>query len=83
MEDDITCLERLIKDYRQRLGRQPSSWLELNHAGYIRGIPRDPTGAILKLTPEGRVQVQDPAKIPFLKKDLLAGQQPTVTLQKH
>jgi tetratricopeptide (TPR) repeat protein len=75
VEDEITRLEQVIEAYRQRMGRFPSSWLELNEAGYISGIPRDPTGAALRLA-DGHVFVQDATKIPFLGKGLPPGQQP-------
>jgi hypothetical protein len=49
----------------------------LNEAGYIRGIPRDPTGETLRLGPDGQVTVRDASKIPFLTKGLAPGQEPS------
>jgi tetratricopeptide (TPR) repeat protein len=59
-------LEHRIQSYRERTGRLPSGWSDLVSFGILRGIPVDPTGAAFKLMPDGTVEVEDPAKFPFL-----------------
>ncbi len=59
-------LDRRIESYRERTGAFPSRWSDLERAGLLRGIPLDPSGAPFKLMPDGSVQVEDPARFPFL-----------------
>ncbi len=59
-------LDRRIQTYRERTGVLPSRWSDLERAGLLRGIPLDPSGAPFKLMPDGTVQVEDPARFPFL-----------------
>lgn len=65
-EEEINQLTQQIDYYRQREGRQPSSWSDLVRAGFLRGVPVDPFGAPYELKPDGTVNVQDPSKFPFL-----------------
>jgi hypothetical protein len=65
-DEEINQLTQQIDYYRQREGRQPSSWSDLVHAGLLRGVPVDPFGAPYELKPDGTVKVQDPSKFPFL-----------------
>jgi tetratricopeptide (TPR) repeat protein len=69
-EEDITNLEKLVALYRQRTGRRPSSFSELEAAGMLRAVPLDPLGEPYKLTPDGQVEVQEPKRFPFLGKGL-------------
>jgi tetratricopeptide (TPR) repeat protein len=73
----VTILERAVADFRQRQGRDPQSWGEMIAAGYGRRVPLDPTGAPYKLV-DGRVEVADPDKLPFITKGLPKGIEPTI-----
>jgi tetratricopeptide (TPR) repeat protein len=73
VDTDIPVLERLVQAYRQKTGRFPESFTEMNAAGLIRGIPRDPLGNPYKLTSDGHVLLQYPDDFPFVEKGLPAG----------
>ena len=47
--DHIDQMRSLVEAYRQRTGRNPSGWADLGRAGYIPGIPVDPTGVPYRL----------------------------------
>jgi tetratricopeptide (TPR) repeat protein len=42
--DQIDALAPAIDAFRQRTGAAPTSWRQLAQAGYVRGIPVDPSG---------------------------------------
>ena len=42
--DQIDGLRRLAIDYERRMQRPLQSWTQLQQAGYLRGVPRDPEG---------------------------------------
>src|SRR6266700_1129070 len=63
---DITELERLVETYRQRSGKQPSSWIDLIRAGLLKGVPITPYGDPYLLKPGGTVDVGDARKYPYL-----------------
>jgi hypothetical protein len=65
-EADIEQLEERVKTYRERSGTLPSRWVDMVRAGVLPGLPQDPNGVEYKLLPDGRVDVQDPAKFRFL-----------------
>lgn len=73
VDDTIQGLENVIQTYRQRTGVYPQGFLELVSAGYLRAIPTDPLGHPYKLLPNGRIQVQDPDSLPFIKRGLPPG----------
>ena len=85
VDEDVVRLEALVRQYAQRSGRLPASFLQLIEAGYLRRIPVDPLGHPYKLTAGGRVEVADPDSLPFITKGLPWGQQPSqlVVDQKH
>jgi tetratricopeptide (TPR) repeat protein len=66
IEDDIPELEKLVRTFNEKTGRWPGSFEEMVAAGWLRGVPADPTGEPYKLLPEGRVDVQTPGKNPYL-----------------
>ncbi len=72
---DLECeaLEQVAQIYRQRTGRFPASFAELERAGMIRGTPADPLGTPYALDDEGHVFVADPDSFPFLEKALPPG----------
>jgi hypothetical protein len=73
---DVTNLENLASIYRARTGDWPSSFTELEATGILRGMPVDPLGQPYKLLPEGRVEVREPDKFPFLEKGAPPGYVP-------
>jgi len=79
VDEDVTKLQELIEHYRERAGRTPQSFADLNSAGMLRGIPRDPLDHPYLITPDGRVQVQAPDDLPFITKGLPPGYQPPAT----
>jgi len=70
---DVTVLARVVETYRQRTGRFPASFAEMNVAGLMRGIPLDPLGNPYKLTSDGHVLLKDPDSFPFAEKGLPPG----------
>lgn len=63
---EITGLQRLIQQYRQQNGIWPADWAELVRSGFLHRTPLDPNGSPYGLKPEGRVEVQDASKYPYL-----------------
>jgi tetratricopeptide (TPR) repeat protein len=78
VDADVTLLESLLARYRQQTGHLPSSLRELESAGLLAGIPRDPLGVPYKLTQEGKIEVNDPDDLPFIQKGLNIGYIPPV-----
>ncbi len=68
VDEDVTNLEALTGRYRQRTGRFPFSFSELQAADLLRGTPVDPLGHTYKLMPDGRVEVRVPDDLPFIQK---------------
>jgi hypothetical protein len=69
-DEDVTNLEAMTGRYRQQAGRFPSSFSELQTAGWLRGVPVDPLGHTYKLMPDGRVEVRVPDDLPFIQKGM-------------
>jgi len=67
VEDDIIHLREIVGQYREKTGRWPASMAELESAGYLRGIPVDPLGNPYKLMVDGRIEVRDPDRLPFIE----------------
>jgi len=76
VDEEVTTLERLVSSYRERTGHWPASFSELEAVGLLRGSPVDPLGMPYKLLPEGRVEVRDPDKFPFIDKGAPPGYVP-------
>jgi tetratricopeptide (TPR) repeat protein len=73
VDEDVTTLEALQARYREKNGHFASSFSDLESAGLLRGIPRDPLGAPYKLAAEGKIEVTDPDDLPFIQKGLSIG----------
>lgn len=75
---DLQCeeLEQIVGAYRQRMGRNPASFVDLVRAGMLRGIPLDPTGTPYELDEQGHVFVSQPADFPYAEKALPPGYVP-------
>ena len=80
VDEEVPFLEHLVRLFRERTGRQPDSWADLVSAGMLRGIPVDPLGHSYRLIPEGRVEVQSPQDLPFIRHGLPPGQQPSIVV---
>jgi tetratricopeptide (TPR) repeat protein len=76
VDEDVTRLEQVVEKYRQRTGQLPASMNEIERAGFIHGMPADPKGHAYKLTPDGRIEVEDPHEIFFITKGLPPGAEP-------
>ena len=68
VDEDVTNLEALAVRYQKQTGHFPSSFSELQAAGWLRGTPVDPLGHTYKLTSDGRVEVREPDDLPFIQK---------------
>ena len=73
VDEEVTRLEEVVEKYCHQTGNAPSSMADLERAGLIHGTPQDPNGHPYKLMPGARVEVQDPASIPYLTKGLPPG----------
>lgn len=59
--DGIDIMERIVRQYRERSGAQPSSWSEMIRAGLLRGVPLDPTGVAFRLDGSTGAVTLDPS----------------------
>jgi hypothetical protein len=75
-DDAVLKLEELIRQIQEKTGVQPQSLMDMLSAGYLRRIPTDPLGHPYKLRPGGRVEVQDPDSLPFIRQGLPPGYEP-------
>ena len=59
--DGIEFIQRVVQQYRGRTGALPASWTEMIRAGFLRGVPTDPTDVPFQLDPvTGQVKL-DPS----------------------
>ena len=49
--DGIDFIQRIVDQYRARIGAPPASWADMMRAGLLRGVPPDPTGVPFLLDP--------------------------------
>ena len=75
VDGDIARLDQVVAQYRQRVGRSPSGFLEMVSAGYLRGIPVDPLGHPYKLMADGHIEVESPDYLPFITRGMPPGQE--------
>jgi tetratricopeptide (TPR) repeat protein len=73
VDSDVLYLEGLIQRYHEQFKIYPERWNQLIAAGYVQGVPVDPTRAPYKLMPGGRIEVEDPSKLPFIRHGLPPG----------
>jgi tetratricopeptide (TPR) repeat protein len=59
--DQLDTLRRLAREYGQRSGTALRSWRQLIEAGYLRGVPVDPTGQPYRLDGEHGAVSLDPS----------------------
>ena len=74
---DVTQLETMLRQYRQKFGRLPASFRDLVTAGMLPGIPVDPRGNEYQLDADGHVFISDPEHFPFVEKCLPPGYVPS------
>jgi len=75
VDETVPKLEAIVQQFREKTGRQPTNFLPLIQAGWLRHVPTDPLGHPYKLRPDGKVEVQDPDALPFIRQGLPAGRQ--------
>jgi hypothetical protein len=73
VDEDVTALESLVAQYKDRTGRLPRTFSDMITVGLLRGIPRDPRGYPYELTSDGRIEVFAPNDLPFIQKGLAPG----------
>ncbi|HWY54335.1 MAG TPA: hypothetical protein VNZ03_07720 [Terriglobales bacterium] len=73
VDEDVTILESLVSRYRDKTGRLPQKFSDLEAANFLRGIPVDPVGHTYKLLPDGHVEVRVPDDLPFIEKGIPIG----------
>jgi len=76
VDEDVTKLEKLVTQFREKAGHLPASFADLQAAGMIRGTPVDPLGHTYKLMPDGRVEVRVPDDLPFIQEGTPPGYRP-------
>ncbi len=70
VDETVPKLEALVRQFTEKTGTAPTSFLPLVQAGWLRRIPTDPIGQPYKLFPDGHVEVQDPAAWSFIRQGL-------------
>jgi hypothetical protein len=78
VDQNVRDLERRVQTYFEKTGGLPSNWYDLVRAGLLGGVPVDPLGSPYKLMPDGKVQVADPDKLPFITEGIPPGWKKTV-----
>ncbi len=64
-EEEIRRINELIAFYRQKEGQPPQSFSDLVAAGYLKTLPRDPSGAPYALSPEGQATLSPSSGVDF------------------
>jgi tetratricopeptide (TPR) repeat protein len=82
VDEEVSQLEGLVQKYREQTERFPSNMHDLERIGFIRGTPLDPNGHAYKVTPDGRVEVQDPESILYITKGLPPGMESPMPKQR-
>ncbi|HMK28167.1 MAG TPA: hypothetical protein VK473_00680 [Terriglobales bacterium] len=78
VDEDVPRLEALVRAYQEKTGHLPTGFDELVAAGWLRGLPADPAGHPYRLLRDGKVVVQDPKELPFIKQGLPPDYQPAL-----
>jgi hypothetical protein len=58
--DGIDFIQGIVDQYRGRTGVPPASWDDMMRAGFLRGVPPDPTGLPFQLDPATGKVTLDP-----------------------
>jgi tetratricopeptide (TPR) repeat protein len=75
-DDNVTALQNLVSQYREKTGHLPAGFEDLVAIGALRGVPVDPLGHPYQLTAAGDVRLSAPDDLPFVEKGLPPGYQP-------
>lgn len=78
VDTDVPQLEQALREFQAAAGRLPRGWAELQAVGW-RGPTVDPVGNPYRITADGRVEVADPEKLPFITRGLPPGYKPPST----
>jgi hypothetical protein len=62
-EEELEHLNRLLAQYREREGREARGFRELVAVGFLSAVPRDPSGAVYRVGPDGRAALAPGSKI--------------------
>ena len=62
-QEDLQQLNGLLREFFHTAGRAAASWQELVGAGYLRAIPRDPSGEPYQLAPDGRASLSPNSRV--------------------
>jgi tetratricopeptide (TPR) repeat protein len=62
-QEDLRKLDALLAVYKQKEGRDAHSMPDLVAAGYLRGIPVDPSGEPFEVGPDGRARLGSKSRI--------------------
>ena len=67
VDEEVSAIETLVSQYQLAKGTPPHSFMDLVRAKMLRDIPADPVGLPYVLTEDGRVEVRDPDRLPYIK----------------
>jgi len=70
VDETVPKLEALVQQFKEKTGNQPASFVPLVQSGWLSHIPIDPLGHPYKLLSDGRVEVQDPQALSFIRQGL-------------
>jgi len=73
VDQDVLALQQAVNAYRSKYHAVPHNWLDLIRSGLIHRTPVDPSGRAYILTGDGRVQVNDYKRFPFITQGLPPG----------
>jgi hypothetical protein len=76
VDEAIAELDQAVTAFENKTGRLPSNVNTLIAVGLLPGIPLDPDGKPYKYMPDGRFELRDPDKFPFVERGLPAGYKP-------
>jgi len=76
VDEEVSLLEKTTAAFHERTGHWPTNWAEMVAAGYLRGVPIDPTRKPYRLAADGRVLVQVPEDFPFITQGLAEPSKP-------
>jgi len=73
VDEDIEHLDALVGQYKNRFGANPARWQDMISAGFLPGVPADPSAQPYVLKP-GHVEVKDARPFPLIERGRPEGQ---------